>query len=407
MSGFGLGLGGALGPLGLGQSISTDFQPVVYGPVAETIAVDPVLLTASLADAADFFSASYLIEAVRAQSATATSGVGVAGALVAAQGVVLLHHLRIALAQVPNHKFQLTSGEALGVDDGLLSGRPITLTSGVGLALSQQATLSIAILEELGLLPVLGPMLKYGKVMSETVGVAAALERFLGASLTSGVGMTSVLTGNAHKPATLTQGIGVAPAQAHQLVLKVTAEEDIGLNDINVLQLLYSPEISEGIELSAAYLSPGNSITTWAINTRTGAVTEYSNYAFNSFARLGDKYVGATSDGLYELLGDDDDGTDIIAQIKSGFAQWAGTKFTLFKSAYLGVRGEGEFILRLITGEGQTYDYEVSTRDMRSTKVHMGKGLRARYFRFELISTGQDFDLESIEFVPLVADRRV
>ena len=44
---------------------------------------------------------------------------------------------------------------------------------------------------------------------------------------------------------------------------------------------------------------------------------------------------------------------------------------------------------------------------MKTTKVNMGKGLRARYFAYELISTGQDFDLDSVEFVPLVAQRRV
>jgi hypothetical protein len=37
----------------------------------------------------------------------------------------------------------------------------------------------------------------------------------------------------------------------------------------------------------------------------------------------------------------------------------------------------------------------------------MGKGQRARYFAFELISAGQDFDLDTIEFVPIVVQRRV
>jgi hypothetical protein len=44
---------------------------------------------------------------------------------------------------------------------------------------------------------------------------------------------------------------------------------------------------------------------------------------------------------------------------------------------------------------------------MRSTKFHMGKGQRSRYFAFELISAGQDFDLDTLEFVPLVVQRRV
>jgi hypothetical protein len=163
----------------------------------------------------------------------------------------------------------------------------------------------------------------------------------------------------------------------------------------------------EGVEISAAYLSPGGGITTWALNTNTAAVTEYSGYDFNSFAKLGRHYVGASNEGIFSLDGDTDDGTDIISRIKSGFAQFSGSKFTSFKAAYLGVRGEGDFILRVVDGEGKSYDYAVSTRNTRSTKVHMGKGLRARYFSFELISTGQDFDLDTVEFIPIAETRRV
>ena len=81
--------------------------------------------------------------------------------------------------------------------------------------------------------------------------------------------------------------------------------------------------------------------------------------------------------------------------------------FRSFKAAYLGMRGNGDVILKLDTGDGKTYTYQTVIQDMQSTKVRLGKGLRARYFSFELISTGQDFDLDTVEFIPLVAQRRV
>ena len=86
-----------------------------------------------------------------------------------------------------------------------------------------------------------------------------------------------------------------------------------------------------------------------------------------------------------------------------------GSHFKAFKAAYLGIKSKsGQFVLKLITGDGETYVYTVVANDMRSTRVNMGKGLRARYFRFELInSDGADFDLHSIEFLPLVAQRRI
>ena len=61
----------------------------------------------------------------------------------------------------------------------------------------------------------------------------------------------------------------------------------------------------------------------------------------------------------------------------------------------------------MFNGDGKTYTYQTVVQDMQSTKVRLGKGLRARYFAFELISTGPDFDLDTVEFLPLVAQRRV
>jgi hypothetical protein len=64
--------------------------------------------------------------------------------------------------------------------------------------------------------------------------------------------------------------------------------------------------------------------------------------------------------------------------------------------------------LRLTTGPGAYYDYLVKARPMQTTRVTLGKGLRARYFKYELIAIdGHDFDLDNIEFLPIVSQRRV
>lgn len=425
----GLGLGSALAPLGIpgsrsfatpgfttydetlaqsfGVNQADEAVRTVIEALAQSLGIEQTILVATVAATLDDIGVSPFAHPIRVQPAILEQTIGTNDALAVVRGVVMLETLGLALEAIPNHLFNFTLEERTRIASALLVGIPVDLISGVGVTLVDQAQLSLQIIEELGIEPVIVPMLIFNRSLAETIAIADNLSRFLGASLEQGLGAGSGISGIVSKDTVITQGIGLSEAVNPQLVLRVTTTENIGLDDVDALQMLFNPVLTEGIEITAAYLSPGGSITTWAMNTRTAAVTEYSNYAFNSFARVGGKYLGASSDGLYELLGDDDDGTDIVAQIKSGFAQWAGTRFTMFKGAYLGVRGEGDFILRLTTGEGQTYNYAVSTRDMRSTKVHMGKGLRARYFAFELISTGQDFDLESIEFVPLVAQRRV
>ena len=96
--------------------------------------------------------------------------------------------------------------------------------------------------------------------------------------------------------------------------------------------------------------------------------------------------------------------------MRGGYLQFGGTHLSRLKAAYLAVRNttdDAVFVLKIETGDGVEYIYTVDTRNMRSTKVHMGKGQRARYFTWELVSDGQDFDLESLEFVPIALNRRV
>ena len=201
----------------------------------------------------------------------------------------------------------------------------------------------------------------------------------------------------------------LADEAAQSLTIRVTCKDTAEFHDSNILNFIFSSQISEDVEITAGYVSPSGGFTTWAINTRTTGVTEYRNFVFDSFAQVGRRSFGANADGLFELDGDDDAGEPILADLLSGFMQVGGSKFTAFKCAYLGLNSKsGNFVLKLITGDDQTYIYALTAKDMRTTRVNFGKGLRSRYFRFELQNIdGADFDLNSIEFLPLVSQRRI
>lgn len=385
------GLGSALPLLGdtSAASSSGGGAPTVEGELTDDLGVSYGLLT------------------TLAKPVTASDTLNLAPSMAALRGIVLTEVLNLAPSMLPNQIAHLTAADTITILEALVPGIPGTLTETLGLTITQVIQQVTEVIEELNLAEAFSPIAKYGVSYTDTVQLAESLAKFFGGDITETLSLSSTWAGNKIMNEAMTDTLGLAESQTANLIIRVTAEDDLVLDDDQVLRAIYHGNIDEGIEFTAAYISPGGGFTTWAMNTRTAAVTEYQNYDFNGFARIGDKYIGTSATGLYELIGDDDAGDDIIAEIKSGFAQWAGSKFTLFKHAYLGVRGDGDFVLRLITGDGQTYNYAVSTRDMRSTKVHMGKGLRARYFRFELISTGQDFDLDTIEFVPLVTQRRV
>lgn len=326
------------------------------------------------------------------------------------QGGTIAETLGLAPIANPDARFRLQLTQAYRIADQIRRGSSASLQDTAVLAVTLQSGIAIKVAQALGITPIDDPQTVYKLTLAETIALQDLLRRFLSGDVLEDVGIQSVTLPKFYNIGNLAEGVTVGDGVANNLLVRAIASDEVNLDDIDILQLLYDPELVENVELTAAYLSPGDTFATWVVNTRNQAVSEYSNYKFNSFAKMGHKYIGANSDGLYELNGDDDDGTSVIADIKSGLMAFGGSRFTAFKAAYLGIRGTrgaGEFILRLEAGDGKTYDYSVVSKDMETTRVQLGKGLRARYFSFQLISTGQDFDLDSIEFMPLVAKRRV
>jgi hypothetical protein len=192
--------------------------------------------------------------------------------------------------------------------------------------------------------------------------------------------------------------------------VRVLLNDALDISDEATLIGIYKQTLSDSFCFSFSFLGPSGDFTTWAINTRTGAVTEYQNYDYNSFAQMGHHFLGASSSGLYQLDGPLDVSAAIVATVKSGSAQFSGSRYTAFDAIYLGCRvsdGGRDWLLKLHTGDGLEYVYQFQPLNRRTTKIFVGKGLRARYFSWELVTAGEQFDLDAIEFVPISSKRRV
>lgn len=319
----------------------------------------------------------------------------------------VLEGLRLHDAIAPNFTYNLTLTEAQRLQDQVQVAWNAVATDTISITEALLSLRALTVIEQLRLGDTLSPQQIISRVLTDGIRLRELLGRFFGGDISETFGFSETYLRNYRLPRTATDTLALTDSYTGALVIRATLADGVDIDDTQVLNFLYNPVISEGVHFSAAYISPNGNFTTWAVNTQTGATTEYSNYEFNSFAQSGLKYLGASSTGLYELNGDDDDGTDIIAKIKSGLLQFNGSRLTGFKAAYIGVRGEGDFVLKLVTGDGKSYNYSVQAHSMTTAKINMGKGIRARYFSFELISAGQDFDLESIEFVPMLGGRRV
>lgn len=322
-------------------------------------------------------------------------------------GPTLLEQIGISDPTTPGLRYAILTAERFGLQRAVIVAIPVTVADTAAVNFAVSASRAVTMIERLQLADTLLGGGRYNVTQSDQIAITDALRRFFGGDVMDTMAVTDSLSRVKLASPTVTETVGVNDSLTQQLIVRVIAQDTVGIHLADALKMLYKPVVEEGVEIAAAYISPGDSVTTWAVNTKNFATTEYTNFNFNSFAPMGNKYLGASSTGLYELNGDTDAGTNIISDIKSGLMQLGGSRFSSFKAAYLGMRGDGNFVLKLETGDGKTYNYAVVGKDMQTSRVHFGKGLRARYFSFELISTGQDFDLDSIEFIPLVAQRRV
>jgi hypothetical protein len=350
---------------------------------------------------------SQLMDVVKALNGVIGENFTLSELLTPYYAITMAETIAIDQGETVNHHFNLTVAEQALFASQLSSAWPVTISEALTITAAQVVQIAITVMEALQLEDVMIPSIMYHMSLAERLVVADALTRFMGADIIESLTITPAMNPEAFRTAQVDENITITPALTPQLIFRLTCSEELELTADEAVRMILSAEIDETIEIAGAYLAPNGSVTTWVMNTRTAGVTEYQNYAFNSFARVGNKYLGAADDGLYELLGDKDDGDDIIGTIRSGFAQWSGTHLGSFKGAYIAVAGAGDYVLRILTRDGKTFNYRVTAADGRSAKVDMGKGLRSRYFAFELVSTGQDFDLDTLEFIPLVADRRV
>jgi hypothetical protein len=378
------------------------------GTITDGIGSNDVQVVAYGVSLSDTFRTPEALAIIRAQSASLTDNIGMNDVAAALLGVVIAELIQLQDPQIANLHSQLSIAEAIITGDAIAPALPVSIVDAIGMSPSLAVQQMITVIEQLNLQDVLGPLFAYGLSISEQVRIADLIARFIGAGVIESMQLVEVTTGSAQLMSALADTMQLsADVSSSQLVLRATIADGIDITDAELIKMIFSAGLIDGIEVLAGYFDPSGSITTWAMNTRTHAVTEYTNYNFNSFARMGHKYLGATKDGLYDLSGDTDNGTSIIADIKSGFAQFAGVHLSSFKGAYIAARGNGSWVLKIYTGQGDEFNFAVTSDSMKTARIDMGKGIRARYFAFELISTGQDFDLDSLEFIPLIAKRRV
>lgn len=160
-------------------------------------------------------------------------------------------------------------------------------------------------------------------------------------------------------------------------------------------------QIVSSLQFVAAYVDG------WAYNLNTGAPSFYEGFNFNSFAQVGNAYYGCNDAGIFLLSGETDNGAPINALLTTGKNGDKG--IYRIDAVYAGAQSEQPMVLTCrVEGAEYTYTFRSADDDMSPTRVTPGKGLRGRYWEFEVSNQdGADIEIDTLEADIAVSGRRL
>ena len=141
--------------------------------------------------------------------------------------------------------------------------------------------------------------------------------------------------------------------------------------------------------------------TVYAINANTFGVSTYVGWDIQALCEHeGAAYAVGDTD-LFELAGDDDDGTAIAAYVKTGELDFGSVQFKRIPRDYVSLDADGDILLKVNVerrGEAVTKSKTVGVRVsgvIRDEPVKLFRGLSSVHFQREMHNvSGSDFDMK-------------
>ncbi len=144
-------------------------------------------------------------------------------------------------------------------------------------------------------------------------------------------------------------------------------------------------------------------IQVYVMNTKTFAVTSYSGlFNFNSYCKFNGVNLGANSNGIFSLSGNNDNGTNIDSDVRKNSMDFGISNLKRPTDAYLAVRTDGkDYIFQIVTDDlSQEYIINDNRTGLHTKKLDTGKGLKGRYISWKLKNkNGGELDINEIELI--------
>lgn len=149
--------------------------------------------------------------------------------------------------------------------------------------------------------------------------------------------------------------------------------------------------------------------TAKVMNTRNSAVTEYTGFEFNSFARIGRDWYAAGPEGVFRLDGETDDGDAISWAFRTGQLDGGDSGLKRLPEVLATLRGNHAVRVRVWKDDNVFFDYTMPAakkNTLRQQRVKVGRGMRSRWFMVEL--SGQNHaEIDTLQINMTDTTRRI
>ena len=248
------------------------------------------------------------------------------------------------------------------------------------------------------------------RALAEAFALSTTLTGAYGKAVLEDIGLNDALAALSAFSHLVTDSFAMDDVPSSVGTMLITVGETVVLDDTLSISQTINGLINEGITFSVALTLDGETYLAWVMNTETYGVTNYENFRFNSMCGFDGAYYATDGTKIYRLDGPTDDGTAIDAEISLGASDFGSAFLKRMERAYLGLRADGQMVLKVITDEKAEdwYTLESVPSALGESHVKIGKGLKARYWRLALRNKGgSDFTLDSLRLIPLKLSRRV
>lgn len=140
------------------------------------------------------------------------------------------------------------------------------------------------------------------------------------------------------------------------------------------------------IRISAKVLGTSTGLS---LNVKNMALTQYSDFNYNSLCVFKNNLIGFKSDGVYEITSDSENAQDIVWKIRTG-------KLDLQKNylRYVWITGAMNDSIMMVVedAEGNRYEYigEPVSSAENEVRIKVGKGIKSRYVTIEFYNASEN-----------------